>query len=452
MNSTTIQKALTYEVTHVYDGVNISQKELNRLLAIASWDNRVPMFKAPGRVAWEPIEETITLKSNPDYTFRAAKLKGVGLYNPPSDKKYSGIISEAYSHEPSYPTTTVWDDLITYPHFGIADDGHYKFAYSRPSPIGGILHERAIAEYNVAKEMLSVGIPTIVPLAVIKYGEEFQFEGKPMGAVLTLSVSTSPLRASQALYSAAIRRGENQEADAYYDNMQATLGVSGDPSDEETRLKVINIIAGRMGQMIKQFSMAGFYRYSSEWSNFQYSYETDELLFIDLDSSRLMEKDDLPRFRKSLEAMRDLATVIYRSTAKLAYPTIVEKYTLTNVLKYNPILQIISNYFPDAPQEELEKISRRLYNSFIPHWFQLKRYRDEIYNLKWDRVRRKTYKMEHDLFYILTITSLFPLFRQSDIGKKYPDCPTDTELLKRAEKYLGYRYEHFLYLLQDGKV
>ena len=452
MSVLNLDKPLEYEVTHVYDGVNISKKELNRLLDIACWNKCKPNFKAPGRVAWEPLEEEVSLVDNPAYKFIAAKLKGVGLFNPPSDKKFSGIISKDYSVEPSYPTTTTWDDLITYPHFGIADDGSYKFAYSHPSPVGGILHERAIVEYNVAKNMLEAGIPTIIPLAVIKYNDDFTFNGKPMGAVITLSVSASHLRASQALYSTAILRGTDQESDAYYDDMLATLGVDGDPTDEVTRLQVVNKIAGRLGKLIHQFSMKGFYRYSSEWSNFQYSAETDELLFIDLDSSRSMEADNLPQFRRSLEAIRDLATVVYRSTAKMAYPTIIDKYTLNNVLKFNPILQILTNYFPEAAVEELEVVSKRLYNSFIPHWFQLKRYKKEIGNVEWDRERRKTYKMEHDLFYILIMTSLFPFFRESDIGQKYGDCPSDELLMQRAKDYLGDRYEYFVYLMNGGKL
>lgn len=447
----TIEKALAYEITHIYDGIQISEQELRRLIDIASWNEKVPHFEAPGRVAWENLEEPVSLKADPERQFLVAKLKGVGVYNPPLEKKYSGVILEQYDEKPSHPTTLTWKDLVTYPHFGIADDGNYKFAYSHPAPIGGILHERALAEYSVAKKMLEAGISSVVPLAVIKY-DDFYFRGKQMGAVITLSVSKSHLRASEALWGTAVNRGKNPQADAYYDDMRATLGVEGDPADETTRLETMRLIAGRIGKLMRQFSLAGFYRYSGEWSNYQFSAETNELLFIDLDSSRVMADDKLPDFRQSLEAIRDLATAIYRSTAKLAYPTVVDKYTLSNLLKYNPIFELLRNYFPEAAEEDLQQVSRKLYNFFIPYWFLLKKYRDPIYNVEWDRERRKTYKMDHDLFYILVITSLFPIFEASALGKKYPACPDQATLLQRAKDHLGDRYEYFLYLLNDGEL
>lgn len=55
--------------------------------------------------------------------------------------------------------------------------------------------------------------------------------------------------------------------------------------------------------------------------------------------------------------------------------------------------------------------------------------------------RRRSYKMDHDLFYVLTITSLFPFYRDSNLAATYTSDLTVDELLDKAERYLGDRYE-----------
>jgi len=57
--------------------------------------------------------------------------------------------------------------------------------------------------------------------------------------------------------------------------------------------------------------------------------------------------------------------------------------------------------------------------------------------------------MDHDLFYILALTTLYPLFQKSDIFKLYPSGLTEEKLLEKAKIYLGERYEYLLYLLDD---
>jgi len=60
--------------------------------------------------------------------------------------------------------------------------------------------------------------------------------------------------------------------------------------------------------------------------------------------------------------------------------------------------------------------------------------------------------MDHDLFYVLTITLVFPLFKNSDLMEKYPCDLTLNDMLEKAATYLGKRYEYFQYLLNDGKM
>ena len=247
---------------------------------------------------------------------------------------------------------------------------------------------------------------------------------------------------------AAQPNGEkNPGADEYYDRIRDSLGIEGDPTSEITRLETISILARKIGKSMSDFTLAGLYRYSPEWSNFEYDFERQEVLFTDLDSTRHM-KDISEEFR-TLQALRELGSVVYRTIAKFGTPLVLETYTLTNLLKYDPLFELISGYFPQAAEEQVKQITTRLWDCFIPYLFLLKKYKQEIEN-DWSAERRRSYKMDHDLFYILAMTSLYPLFRESAIFRMYPSSLTEEDLMKKAEVYLGERYEYFLYLL-DGK-
>ncbi len=446
------EKPLTCEITHLYDGVQISDRELNRLLAIAGWDGHIPTFKTPGRVAWEPIREKVVLKSNPDYRFLIAKMKGVGGYNPPDKSEYNEGISGNNGYAPFKPTMDEFRPELPYEHIGFTDNGDYKFAYSKPAPLGGILHERAVREFNIGKAMMKAGIPSIVPLAVIKYDNSFQFEGKSMGAVIMLSVSESVFRISEALTGSPISHpGKNPEADNYYDNLRQSLGIPGNPEEESVRIATIQCLAEKVGRLLRQFSETGMYRYSSSWNNFQYSKETGELQFIDLDSSRFMAEDQLSNLRCAQEALRDLSTGFYRILERFTYPLVLEEYTLRQVRRQDPVLKLLTAYFHDVDQTELKCIVEKLYRFFIPYWFIFKKYSRPMQE-NWSIARTESYKMDRDFFYVLSITLLFPVFQASALGKRYPVNIGQDELLEKARRFLGNRYEYFLHILNNRLV
>ncbi len=119
---------------------------------------------------------------------------------------------------------------------------------------------------------------------------------------------------------------------------------------------------------------------------------------------------------------------------------------MANLLQYDPLFDMITGYFPNAPDMNVQQVSRRLWNYFFPHFFLLKRYRQPAIT-NWFSELSKSYKMEDDLFYILSITSLYPLLCNSDLALLYPCHLTTEQLMKKAESYLGERFEHLLYLL-----
>ncbi len=442
-----MHQKLNAQITHSYPGFAISDTETARLIDIAVWNNKVPLFMRPGRVAWHLLEEDVSLKADSSVHYCAAKLKGVGLWNPKSSSSHfsTTLHKDGYSLEAVPPLTDVLEYLVTYPHMGINNEGEYMFAYSSPSPIGGIVHDRAHLEYWAAKRLIENGVPSIAPLAVLQYGDSLQFKGQPMGAVITLSPGVASFRISEVLFGAALERGSDPEFDAHFDAMRESLDIEGDPNDERTRLKVISKLARQAGKLIHDFSMSGMYRYSGDWGNFIYSVERNELFLVDLDS--VQDIDNLPAPARPLQVLRDIASSVYRMTAKFGYPTALDKYTLNNLLEFDPIAELLRGYFIDIPEEEIKTVSRRLWNYFIPHLLLLKKNTDDIRN-HWSGDRRKSYKMDHDLFNILALTSLQPLFAKTEIGKKYAaDIISENDMFKKAEHFLGGRYEYFNYLM-----
>ena len=440
---------INFTVTHQYDRVHLPEEEYQKILAFIAW-YQTPPFKQPGRVAWHTLHQQAQTEAMPAQQLKAAKMKGVGFWNPcPQGKIYSGVLANLHSEEPTPPTTDTLESMLTFPHIGFDAEGEYKITYSLPAPIGGILYERALLEYNSARILLEHGVPATVPFLVAKYDDQYQFNGKPMGVVVNLSPEKTSMRLSCIQYGAAIHRGKEAQADAYYDQLRESLGVNGRPELETTRLQTINLLARKIGKLVYDFSAAGLYRYSSEWSNFEYNFDTKEVFLTDLDST--LELKNIPTSMRALQVLRDLGTAAYRLVAKFGYPDVLNSYTLNHVLKYDPLTELLVGYFPEAPYDKVEEISHRLWQCFIPHWMLLKKHQHSI-TTDWTRSRRQTYKMDHDLFYVLTLTIVFPLFEKSDLFQQYASSLTLKDMLQKAKNFLGTRYEYFMYLYQGSKV
>ncbi len=433
---------LKYELTHRFEGIDISDVEFQRLVDAATWKT-IPEFLRRGRVARHILQEPALLKNQPGRQLTVAKLKGVGVYDPESLGRFRDRILDNFSDEPQPPTNQPLEGFVTYPHMGINKDGEYAIVFGKMAPIGGIVYARAWAEYHNAQILYEHNIPTIIPLAVIRY-TDMAFDGQEMGAVITLSNEAAPFRLAEVQYLAATQRGKNRDADAYYDRICATLGIAGDPADEKVRMQAVNVLSRQLGKIMFDFSMAGLYRYSPEWSNFEYDFAHKTPFLTDLDSVR--ELKELSPANQQLQVLRDMGSLVYRLVSKFGAPSCLDSYSLKELLGYDPLAELLSGYFADAHPAQVRQISRTLWNAFIPYLFLLKKNRALI-RTEWSNERRRSYKMDHDMFYILAITCLYPLFRDSPLGQKYPSTLTQDQLMKMAERYLGERYEYFEYLL-----
>lgn len=437
---------LGYTVTHCYDGVDISDREFQHILDLASW-KQMPRFSVRGRSAWHILREGVVLKSVPDRRFAAAKLKGVGVWNPEAGARNRDSLMVPMSDIPSPPTTIPLESFATYPHFGLTREGEYSIVFGKVAPVGGILHERAALEYDNAKRLTEAGVTSIVPMAVIEYDESYRFDGKPMGASISLSHGSAPYRLSELQYGAVTRLGQDPDKDAYCERVLRALDVDGELSCEITRLRAIRILSRQIGGLMHDFTAAGLYRYSPEWTNLEFDFDSAQAVLTDLDSTRPMAELD-PHMR-TLHALRDLASLLYRTLAKFSTPSALGHYSLANLLKYDPLAEVLQGYFPGADVGRVRTISSRLWNAGIPYLFLLTKYREQI-RTDWDQARRRSYKMDHDLFYVLAISSVFELFQGSDIMAQYPSDLTRDALSEKARRYLGERFEYFLYLLEFG--
>ncbi len=442
-----MKKKYNVTITHQFDGVHISPKDYEQLLAFLEWEE-VPPFIAPGRTAWYVLKEDALAEGARNPILRAAKMKGVAYWNPVGKtKKYNYALNQTIAEKPTYPSNEIaFESLLTYPHFGLTVTGEYTTAYSKPAPLGGITYERALREYKNAVQLYRHGVPCTIPLMVVRFSDNYQFEGEPMGAVICLAPESRGERLSTIQFGKAVKRGLDSHADAYYDEIRAAIHIDGNPELETTRLKTLTYMARQVGKIIHDFSAAGLFRHASGWANFEFNRATKQVYLTDLDSSLPLEIR--PPEAQALEVLRDLGSTAYRMLSKYAYPSVLGDYTLSNLLRFDPLYELLLGYFPTASEQEIKSVSKRLWNYFIPHWMLLQRHKEAILT-EWSIERRMSYKVDHHLFYVLIMTLVFPLYRKSDLFDLYPTDLTMDDMLEKAKGFLGERYDHFLYLL-DG--
>ena len=441
--TTDLELPLGYTITHRFDGLDISSEVFEELIALASWA-KTPTFYKRGRMAMHTLDVPVSPLTRPDIRLRAVKMKGVGAYNPPTaGSRFRDKLLDDFSEEPIPPTTKPLTSFVTYPHFGIDAQGEYMFAYGALAPVGGILYNRALLEYRNAKILLEHDVPCIAPLAVLQYDEALTFEGKAMGAVLSLMPEPTTHRVSEIQFGAAVHYGTNASADAYYDRVRAALEIEGDPANERTRLATLCTLARDIGKITREFALAGLFRYSPELSNYEFDFDRALPVLTDLDST--LELSSLSPPLRTLQALRDLASVTYRVMAKFYTPPVLGAYSFDCLLEFDPLCALLSGYFPKLSEDALRKVTATFWSAWAPYFFLVNKYRGEIQS-EWDGERRRSYKLDHDLFYILAMTKLFPLFQESEVFERYPSGLSVDALHGMAERFLGERYAYFTHL------
>ena len=430
------------EITHFFEQIEIPDDELESLLRVASWQSE-PQFPCPGRSAWYVFKKPVHLKNDKEKIFHAAKLKGVGVWNPEKFHLYSGVHGMAYSEKPIPPSTEEYKFTSSIPHFGFTEEGYFKAVYSEPAPYGGILHRRAVQEYENSHIMLAHGVPSQVSLLVARLPARYKFMDEDMGIVVSLSEEIEPFRLH------LIHFGENElnePEQKYYKSLRESIGISGDILDEKIRLQTINALSGQIGRLSHDFSAAGLYRHSGGWEDLSFTVKNKRVFLADLDSNRCLA--ELTACTRPLQILRDLSSSVHKLLNMFYYPTIMDKYTFSNLVASDPVSEMLSGFFPTSNAGKIKKVAARYWDYFAPHFFLMQRYLHQVLGES-EREIRKSYKMDDEIFFTLSMLNLFPLYGESDLNSFFPFVCTLSDLEERAQVFLGERYQYVKYLLTD---
>jgi len=469
------------EITHLFDQVEIPEDEMESLLGVASWQSE-PQFPYPGRSAWHVFKKPVYLKNDKEKIFRAAKLKGVGVWNPENFHLYSGVHGMAYCYKPIQPTTEDYKFTSSIAHFGFTDEGFFEAVYSEPAPYGGILHRRAVQEYENSLRMLAHGVPAQVSLLVARLPASYKFMDEDMGIVISLSEEIEPFRLH------LIHFGDHELFEQelkYYTRLQKSIGLPENIQDENIRLQTINALSGQIGKLLHDFSAAGLYRHSGGWEDLSFCLKNKRVFLADLDSNRCMA--ELTACTRPLQILRDLSSSIHKLLNMFYYPTVLDKYTFSNLVASDPVSEMLSAYFPASNAGKIKKVAARFWDYFAPHFFLMQRwvhgncqgevvdegvvrakpaqhpnifpsitripngpqrYRNRVLGEREPEIR-KSYKMDDEIFFTLSMLNLFPLYSESDLYSFFPTDCTLGDLEERAQAFLGEKYHYVSYLLSD---
>ncbi|MFK7979341.1 MAG: hypothetical protein AB8G86_05135, partial [Saprospiraceae bacterium] len=243
----------------------------------------------------------------------------------------------------------------------------------------------------------------------------------------------------------------NPKTDAFYTEICRIYRTAYKPESEIDRLRLKAKTAQTIGQSLKKFHSAGLYRHNNDWCNYQYSLETQNIAFTDLDSSQLVKDNNLTPVQQTYEYLRDVASAVYWLVEGLQYPPILDKYTLSNILKFNPIAAFLEGYFPSADPKELRRISEHFYHAFAANWFLMKKRQEEIISERWDYRRIRSLKLDKNFYYVYVTTCLSPIMEKFAPAKGYSGRTSEKILLQRAESFLEDKYEYFLFLYNATK-
>jgi hypothetical protein len=439
--------ALEIQLVTRYPDIAISDHEMDTLESFVSW-KATPHFPRRGRMAWHVFSEKPTDLIHINRRFAAAKIKGVGVYNPPDEAGNRDPIYSSTTQAPLPPTTTPLKSFATYPHLGFEDTGDFAVVFGATAPIGGITVERALREFNTAAHLHKNNVPTIVPIAVYQYlVPEYVFDQQPLGAVICAVPDDQPYRLSEIQFGGALFPGADPQRDRYYDRVREALEIVGDASAEETRNLTLQKIAYQVGQRVAQFSRSGLFRYSAELPNFDFDFTDGLVVLTDLDSSAFLS--EIPASRQRMEVLRDLASALYHLIAKFATPRALGAYSIKSLLQHDPAACLLQGYFGSDSMEQWRAMTARLWRAFIPHFQLINKYRAQIAG-EWDSERRRSYKMDHHMFFVLVMCEVYEAFCKSELSTLVPDeSLTQAKLLQRAERFLGKDFHYMQYLRQQ---
>ncbi len=430
-------ETLAFDVIRRNQDLTLSARDAEAIERLVSWHAQ-PNFAKPGRTAWYRLVNPVRpVKGGP--LLLAAKLKGVGAWNPVDPQVPSGIKG---AHPPGtlQPSVVEYEETARTAHFGIDSDGQFKSLHSESAPFGSILLRRAQQEYENAFALHGSGVPSIVPYALYRY-PGLRFKAEPLGAVVSLAPDESP-HSLDVLYLDC--RTASRERQQHLQEVLAALDA--DAVEDRAIAAAQREIGYRVGQALRQFAQSGHYRYSSAWDNFYLNKRDGVVYLTDLDSSRRLQ--ELPTEIAGMQVLRDLAGALWRLPKQYSECDVVSRFKLSDVRRTDPLAATLRGFF-DLDEATARAVVEPLWDYFIPHWFLLKRQGADI--TTFSKEQRKSYRIDKGLFHCLATLVTAPVYRRLHARLGLPQIPEQADLLERANLFLGEPMDYIRWLLRDDR-
>lgn len=123
---------LAVEITHHYDSADIDSGQFVPLIDTVRWRTQ-PQFHIPGRTPWCELAKPARFRNRPDVEYRAAKIKGVGLWNLVG-YLHSGVQQDRRTDKAIRPTTSEYEPMARLRHFGLSHGGEFVDVPSAAPP------------------------------------------------------------------------------------------------------------------------------------------------------------------------------------------------------------------------------------------------------------------------------------------------------------------------------
>lgn len=330
-------KALKCQVIQQWTGIDRSHPSIKSLDDIVSW-RVTPPFSKVGRSAWLTLKEPIVVQTTGgDIYIESIKIKGVGYLD------YRGNLHQ--------PTTNSLRKIKM--HLGISEKVDFFIASGFSGPIGGIVLEKALAEYSTARTLIENGVPSSVPICVYKYDESelcYQVGDQmvPMGVVVTGQLQRTFTRVNSMLYYSASEDVTKIEISQFAERMGVSL-------NEDPELSLLKACYRNYGRHLPEFSKCGLYRHGAHWSNLGFSSRAGGVYFTDLDSCR--ELAECSELSKPMQVMRDsLSAVLYLMVGFFTESYLLQNFSPERVIRAEIQQAFLSSYYTDIPIEYINSL------------------------------------------------------------------------------------------------
>lgn len=375
---------------------------------LVRWEQAPPLD--PGeRTAWQAVAVAREGLLPGMAAVQSLKLKGVGHGRPDGAVPPSGapyVDGLARGHQ----------------HVGIAEDGSYCLRASATSPVGGILLDRAIKEFQNAERLAAAGCPVIAPLAVFRYDELRAEWGdrRALGAVVSGGPTELPLRVAGLLVSDP---GPSPEGRA----CRALMDAYG-----PHRADAFAAVAAECGRTLREFHEAGLFRHNGFLTNYLWDPEAARVVLVDLDSS--LPLDHCAEPRRALEIVRDVAGGVFTLAMIALLPAVTQRLDPGKMLSARVLERFVDGYFHDLDGPG-ERATAAFVEQAAPRLEEAHARRAEIIeDPDGDALLRQLW-LDRVGGYGTLIRDLVEPFARTALARCHPSAPSSAEMARRAAAF-----------------